>query len=82
VYIHIGGEKVIRSKEMIAIFDISIETSSKIFKSFIAQASTNKTKEIVSEEAPKSIILTVNKLYYSPISSTTIKKRVQQSMME
>jgi hypothetical protein len=82
MYVHIGGEKVIRAKEMIAIFDISIETSSKIFKSFIAQASTNKTREVVSEEASKSIILTINKLYYSPISCTTIKKRLQQSMME
>jgi hypothetical protein len=82
MFIHIGGEKIIRAAEMIAIFDISIETSSKIFKSFIAQVTKDKLKEVVSDETPKSIILTINKLYYSPISSTTIKKRALQSMME
>lgn len=78
MFIHLGGEKIIRSSELIAIFDISIERSSKISKHFIAHATKDKTVEVIGEEEPKSIVVTMDKVYYSPISSTTLKKRSNQ----
>ena len=38
MYIHLGGEKIIRASELVAIFDISIEQSSKLSKQFVTQA--------------------------------------------
>jgi len=38
MFIHLGGEKIIRSSELIAIFDLSIENSSKVSKQFIEHA--------------------------------------------
>jgi hypothetical protein len=78
MFIHLGGEKIIRAAELIAIFDVSIEASSKISKGFIANAVKEKMTEYIGEEEPKSVVVTVDKVYYSPISSTTLKKRVQQ----
>lgn len=78
MFIHLGGEKIIRASELIAIFDISIEKSSKISKQFIQQASKNKNIEHIGEEECKSLVVTKNKVYYSPISSTTLKKRAHQ----
>lgn len=78
MFIHLGGEKIIRAAELIAIFDVSIEASSKISKNFIANASKEKMTETIGEEEPKSVVVTMNKVYYSPISSTTLKKRAQQ----
>lgn len=78
MFIHLGGEKIIRASELIAIFDISIEKSSKISKQFILQAIKDKKTEQIGEEDCKSLVVTKNKVYYSPISSTTLKKRAHQ----
>lgn len=75
LYIHLGGEKVIRSSELVAIFDISIEKSSKLSKQFVAHSHKRKNVESIGEEEAKSIVVTKGKVYYSPISSTTLKKR-------
>ncbi|AJS60704.1 extracellular matrix regulator RemB [Paenibacillus sp. IHBB 10380] len=76
MYIHLGGEKNIRSSELVAIFDISIEKSSKISKKFVSHARQEKTIVNIGEEEAKSIVVTKDKVFYSPISSATLKKRV------
>ncbi|WP_027086753.1 extracellular matrix regulator RemB [Cohnella panacarvi] len=75
MYIHLGGEKIIRTSQVVAIFDISIEQSSKLSRQFVAQAQKNKEIETIGEEDPKSIVVTEGKVYYSPISTSTLKKR-------
>ena len=78
MYIHLGGEKIIRAAELVAIFDISIEQSSKLSKQFVTQARKRKDVEVIGEEEAKSIVVTQHKIYYSPISSSTLKKRSHQ----
>lgn len=75
MYIHLGGEKIIRTSQLIAIFDISIEQSSKLSRQFVVHAQKNKEVETIGEEDPKSIVVTQTKVYYSPISTSTLKKR-------
>ena len=75
MYVHLGGDKVIRTRELIAIFDISTDKPSKIPKTFLTHAIQEKKVEKISEEDPKSLVVTEGKLYYSPISSSTLKKR-------
>lgn len=75
MYIHLGGERIIRSSELIAIFDVSIEKNSKISKQFITDAIKNKKIEMISEEESKSMVVTMDQVYYSPISAATLKKR-------
>jgi len=77
VYIHLGGEKIIRTSQLIAIFDISIEQSSKLSRQFVLHAQKNKEVETIGEEDPKSIVVTEHKVYYSPISTSTLKKRTR-----
>jgi hypothetical protein len=77
MFIHLGGEKIIRAIELIAIFDISIEKSSKISKQFLAHANENKSIEVIGDEPPKSLVVSKEKIYYSPISSATLKKRAK-----
>lgn len=78
MYIHLGGERIVRAAELVAIFDISIEQSSKISKQFVSSAVKRKDVEVIGEEDPKSIVVTQQKVYYSPISSSTLKKRTHQ----
>jgi hypothetical protein len=78
MFIHLGGEKIIRASELIAIFDVSIEKSSKISKQFLNEAAKEKRVEVIGEEECKSLVVTKTTVYYSPISSTTLKKRANQ----
>ncbi|WJH36231.1 DUF370 domain-containing protein [Paenibacillus aurantius] len=81
MFIHLGGDKIIRAAELVAIFDLSIEKNSKISKQFVSEAAKEKNIETIGEEESKSIVVTVGKVYYSPISSTTLKKRANQLWM-
>lgn len=81
MFIHLGGEKIIRASELIAIFDLSIEKSSKISKSFVQNAQKERNFEVIGEEECKSLVVTKTKVYYSPISSTTLKKRANVLLM-
>lgn len=74
MYIHLGGEKIIRSSELIAIFDISIEKSSKLSKQFVTAALNDKKLERIGEEEAKSIVVTQNIVYYSPFLLPHSKK--------
>lgn len=78
MFIHLGGEKIIRSSELIAIFDVTIEESSKASKLFLEHARNENRMEAIGEEEPKSLVVTTEKIYYSPISSATLKKRARQ----
>jgi extracellular matrix regulatory protein B len=75
MFIHLGGDKIIRGSELIAIFDLSIEKSSKISKQYIQYSKKQQLVEIIGEEESKSLVVTKHKIYYSPISSSTLKKR-------
>lgn len=75
MYIHLGGEKVIRSRELIAIFDIGSEKPSRLPKTFLTNTEQEKIVEKIGDEEPKSLVVTETKIYYSPISSSTLKKR-------
>jgi hypothetical protein len=81
MFIHLGGEKIIRATELIAIFDLSMEKTSKTSKQFISHAEKEKKIETIGEEDSKSLVVTANKVYYSPISSSTLKKRANQLWM-
>ncbi len=78
MFIHLGGDNMIRTTELVAIFDLSIEKSSTISKSYIQKAIELKKVEFIGEEEYKSLVVTFSKIYYSPISSTTLKKRASQ----
>lgn len=75
MFIHLGGDKVIRSRELIAIFDISNDKPSQLPRTLLTHANQEKKVEQIGEEAPKSLVVTETRLYYSPISSSTLKKR-------
>jgi len=78
VFVHIGGDVVVRTSEIICINDLET-TSSAITKEFLDIAKEEGFIEDISSGDTKSFII-VNqdnqqKIYFSPISSLTIKKR-------
>lgn len=55
MYIHLGGEKIIRSSELVAIFDISIEKSSKISKQYVTHAEQEKQWNTSAKRKPSPL---------------------------
>lgn len=79
MFLHIGGDVVIPTKNIIAIMDIESTTISRDTKDFLRVAEEEGFIESISYDIPKSFIITENdkksKIYLSPISSVTLQKR-------
>ncbi|MGE5612789.1 MAG: extracellular matrix regulator RemB [Bacillota bacterium] len=79
MFLHIGGDVVIPVKNIIAIMDIDTTTISKDTKEFLKIAEEEGFVESISEELPKTFIITEidkkSRIYLSPISSVTLQKR-------
>lgn len=79
MYIHLGQETVIKSDEVIGIFDLDSTTVSKNTRIFLSKAEKKKEVVNVSFELPKSFIICSkkrkNKVFISQISSSTLRKR-------
>ena len=81
MFLHIGGDVVIPTSSIIAIFDMDTTTISKDSKEFIKIAEEEGFISTIMEELPKSFIITEinkkSKIYLSPISSVTLLKRAE-----
>lgn len=79
MYIHLGGEYVIKEEEVIGIFDLDTSTVSKHTRKFLNIKEKEGKVINVSYELPKSFILATKKseekVYISQISSLTLNKR-------
>ncbi|ABN53577.1 MAG TPA: DUF370 domain-containing protein [Hungateiclostridium thermocellum] len=80
MFLHIGGDRVVPVKNIIAILDMETTTISKDTKDFLAIAEEEGFIQTVSSDIPKSFIITETDkksiIYLSPISSVTLQKRV------
>lgn len=79
MFLHIGGDVVIPERNIIAILDIESTTISKDTKEFLKVADEEGFIEAISNDIPKSYIITEtdkkSKIFLSPISSVTLQKR-------
>jgi len=77
MFIHIGGDTVVSTKEVISIIDSQTVKNSKITKKFMEDE--RKVKRFIDDDVDdiKSYIITKDVIYCSPISSLTLKKRAQ-----
>jgi extracellular matrix regulatory protein B len=76
VYIHIGEDLNIRAKDIIMIIDKGSVNSSDAISDFLKH---HEEKLINLSKNPfKSVVVTQDKVYLSPIASGTLKKRSNQ----
>lgn len=79
MYLYLGQETVIRSGEIVGIFDLENTTVSKHTKAFLATAQRDGQVIEVSPEIPKSFVVCRQgprtRIYLSQISPATLKKR-------
>jgi hypothetical protein len=79
MYLHLGNEVTIRTRDIIGIFDLDTTTVSKETREFLRQCEENDMVTNVSSDLPKSFILCRYnqdiQVFISAISSATLKKR-------
>jgi len=74
MFIHLGGDTLLLSKKIVSIINIE-EPMNLNVREYLEQAiKLGKIKKTNFKEY-KSLVITKDKLYLSPISSLTLKKR-------
>ena len=73
MFIYIGNDLVVESTYIISILDVQLEqTSSKLQR--MVKAFEEKEQLHGDKTTAKSVVITDNALYYSPLSTLTLKK--------
>lgn len=79
MFLHLGGEAIVKKKDIVAIFDMDNTTISRASREFLANAQDKGMVINVSDELPKSYIITKSengvRVYISSISPATLLKR-------
>lgn len=81
MFLHLGQDTVVRTDEIIGIFDIETASVGKLTRQFLAQAEQDLRVTNVSQELPKSFIVCLGeggaRVYISQISTATLRRRAR-----
>ncbi len=75
MFLHLGGDFTIRDDDVVGIFDIEECSVSRVTAGYLNSCQKNGRIVNVSEDMPKSFIVTVNKTYISNVSHSTVVQR-------
>lgn len=83
MYLHIGGEYLISYEQIIGIFDLdaTIDQTPDTLD-FLQQAELREQMELVSPDIPRSYIVSDDRIYMSPISVATLRRRLRQGWQQ
>lgn len=80
MYIHIGEDMNIRAQDVIAILDKETANSSSFAEEFLKRHHGIVIN--LSKKSFKSVVITIDNVYLSPLASGTLKKRSSLSALE
>lgn len=76
MYLYLGDDILVKTQDIIAIIDKESTESSTIMENFHHHQTETSFHE--RQEFAKSIIVTTERIYYSPLVTSTLKKRTQK----
>ena len=79
MYIHIGGDYTISSHLIIGVFDmerVTVDPEMNATMDVLRLAEEQSRLDIISMDIPRSMILTLEKVYLSPVSTATLRTRL------
>lgn len=86
MYLHPGGNKVLRTADIIGIFDLDKTTVSGRTREFLNQKEKQKRVVLLDDDLPQSFIIMANKkgekVYLSQISAKTLFARTHSLLSE
>ncbi|MCL6515993.1 extracellular matrix regulator RemB [Alicyclobacillus sp.] len=77
MFIHLGGDTAVRAKDLIGIFPLD-DRADWNNQAFLTRAAESGRVFAVEAGPYKSFVVTVDRIYYSPISSATLKRRARR----
>ena len=77
MYLHLGQDTVVRTSDIIGIFDMDTSTVNKATRDYLSNSEKNKKVIYVNYELPKSFIVCKDKIYICPLNTSTLLKRVE-----
>lgn len=76
MFLHLGGDILINQERIIAILDLETAMTNSTSENFLNQIRKKKDLNYISEKGKeKSLVITSEGNFLSPISSTTLLKR-------
>ncbi len=86
MYIHLGAQTVVKSREVIGIFDTDNTTLSRHTREYLAAAEKQGRVVSITYELPKSFVVCVDAqgketIYLSQLSAATLRKRILQNKL-
>ncbi len=75
MYVYLGGDAVVSTKEILGIFDMDTSTVNKATRDFLSQSEKNNKIIYVNYDLPKSFIVCRDKIYVCPLNTATLYKR-------
>lgn len=86
MYVHLGQDTVILTKEIIGIFDLDNTTVSKITRDMLRKSEENETVVPIGFEIPKTFVVCAdhnqnNRVYLSPVTPATLTRRIQKKQI-
>ena len=84
MYIHIGAEHMIRSKDLIGVFNIERTTVSSYTREYLSMAALRNSEVSCTNDLPRSFVVTFaaddlsEKVYISRVSPATIAGRAEK----
>jgi len=87
MYVHAGNNRIIRTRDIIGIFDMDTATMAGTTREYLKNAEKSGEMINIKEEIPKSFIVTVNSdgedaVYVSQISSSALVGRIETGIKE
>ena len=80
MYLHIGGNSIVKNENVIGVFDLDSVTISKRTREYLESAQKKDIVINISDDVPRSFILCADRkgetVYLSQISSQTLYKRM------
>ena len=87
MYVHAGNNRIIRTKDIIGIFDMDTATMEPTTRDYLRAAEKNGRMVNIKEEIPKSFIVACHEknrdtVYVSQISSSALVGRIHTGIRE
>ena len=80
MYVHIGGDVTIISDSITSVIDLeTLPPGNKDIDSFLKAEEESNRLQYISGDIPKTLVLTNDKTYVSPVSGYVLLKRLESN---
>ena len=79
MYVHIGSDRMIRSGDIVGIFDLDGEITTADTKRFLRRADAEGRAELAGDDLPRSFVLTADGgVIYTRLTSQAVAQRAKR----